>query len=84
MIILIWAYLQWKYATKEHRLVDSILEPKFKTIVSRRVIVGLILCSIAIAISFLNTQIFIILFALISIYYLIPLKYFWLRFTKYR
>ncbi|MGB8160186.1 MAG: hypothetical protein WCE93_08580, partial [Nitrososphaeraceae archaeon] len=27
-IVLVWAYMQWKYATKEHRLVDSDLDPK--------------------------------------------------------
>ena len=42
IIVLVWAYLQWKYSTKEHRLVDDDLDPKFITIMSRRIIVGII------------------------------------------
>jgi uncharacterized membrane protein len=79
---LIWANFQWKYATKEHRLVDSDLDPKFIVKMSRRLIVGLILYLIAIAVSFLNTQVSLILFMLIPVYYLIPPQYFWFRFTK--
>jgi uncharacterized membrane protein len=57
IIVVVWAYLQWKYATKEHRLVDSDLDPKFIAIMSRRTIVGIILYAFAIAVSFLNTQV---------------------------
>ena len=49
-IALIWTHLQWKYATKEHRLVDSDLDPKIIANMSRRSIVGLTLYPIAIAI----------------------------------
>jgi uncharacterized membrane protein len=82
IIVLFWAYLQWKYATKEHRLVDSDLDPNFIAAMSGRLIVGMILYAIAIAISFLNTQVSLILFALIPIYYFISAKYFWIRTTK--
>jgi TMEM175 potassium channel family protein len=82
IIVLVWGYLQWRCATKEHRLVDSDLDPKFIAKMSRRLIVGLVLYLIAIAVSFLNTQVSIILFALIPVYYLIPPQYFWFRFTK--
>jgi uncharacterized membrane protein len=82
IIVLIWANLQWRYATKEHRLVDSDLDPKFIAIMSRRVIVGLILYPVAIAFSFLNPQVSILLFALIPIYYIIPHKYYGRRSTK--
>ena len=82
IIVLFWAYLQWKYATKEHRLVDSDLHPKFITKMSRRIIVGMILYMIAIAVSFLSTQASLILFILIPVYYLIPPQYFWFRFAK--
>jgi uncharacterized membrane protein len=81
-IALIWTHLQWKYATKEHHLVDSDLDPKIIAKMSRRGIVGLILYPIAIAVSFLNIQVSLILFALIPAYYLIPQHYFWFRFTK--
>ena len=82
IIVLVWAYLQWKYVTKEHRLVDGDLDPKLIVKMSRRMIVGQILYLIAIALSFLNTQVSLILFILIPVYYLIPLQYFRFRFTK--
>jgi uncharacterized membrane protein len=81
-IALIWSHLQWKYATKKHRLVDSDLDPKFIAKMSRKRIVAIILYPIAIAVSFLNTHVSLILFALIPAYYLIPTQYFWFRFTK--
>jgi uncharacterized membrane protein len=76
IMVLFWAFLQWKYATRKHHLVDSDLHPKFIAKMSRRSIVGLILYVIAIAISFLNTQVSFILFVLIPIYYLIPPRYY--------
>jgi uncharacterized membrane protein len=82
IVVLVWAYLQWKYATRERRLVDSDLHPKLIAIMSRRLIAGMILNAFAIAVSFLSTQVSLILFILIPIYYLIPAKYFWLRSTK--
>lgn len=81
-IVQTWAYLQWKYATKEHRLVESDLDPKYIVIMSRRLILGSILYLIAIAVSFLSTRLSLILFVLIPIYYLIPPQYFWFRFGK--
>ena len=75
-IVLFWTYLQWMYATKEHRLVNTDLDPKFITKMSRRIIVGLILYPVAIAISYLNTQFGLILFILIPLYYLIPTRYY--------
>jgi TMEM175 potassium channel family protein len=74
--VFVWAYLHWKYATKEHHLVDSDLDPKFITKMSRRIIVGIILYMIAIAVSFLSNQASLILFILIPVYYLIPPQYF--------
>ena len=82
IIVIVWSYLQWKYATKEHRLVDSDLDPKFITRMSRRIIIGIILYLIAIAVSFLSNQASLIIFVLIPIYYLIPPQYFWFRFSK--
>jgi TMEM175 potassium channel family protein len=82
IIVLAWSHLQWKYATKEHHLVDSDLDPKFIAIMSRRQFVGIILYAFAIAISFLNTQVSLILFILVPVYSLIPAKYIWIRSTK--
>ena len=82
IIVLIFAYLQWEYATKEHRLVDIDLDPNFIAITSRRQFVGMILYVFGIVISFLNTQVSLALFILIPLYYLIPKKYFLIRSTK--
>ena len=82
IIVIVWSFMQWKYATKEHRLVDSDLDPKFITRMSRRIIIGIILYLIAIAVSFLSNQASLIIFVLIPIYYLIPPRYFWFRFSK--
>jgi len=83
IIVMIWASLQWKHATKGHRLVDSDLDPNFIAKMSRRVYVGQLLYLFAIAISFLNTQVSLLLFMLIPSYYLIPAE-FWFRSTKKR
>jgi hypothetical protein len=63
-----------EHATKEHSLVDGDLEPKFIAKMPRRLIEGLILYVIANVVSFLNTHLSIILFALIPIYYLGPTR----------
>jgi uncharacterized membrane protein len=35
-----WTYVQWRYATKAHRLIDADLNPTFIKIISRRTLVG--------------------------------------------
>ena len=82
IIVLIWHSLQWKHATKGHRLVDSDLDPNFIRRISRRIIVGAILYMLAIGVSFLSTQVSLILFVLIPVHYLIPPQYFSFRSTK--
>lgn len=74
--VLALTYLQWRYATKEHKLVSTDLDPKFIAKMSRRIIVGLILYLISIAVSLINTQVSLILFVLLPIYYLIPTRYY--------
>ena len=74
--VLIFTYLQWRNATKEHQLVSADLESKFITRMSRRMIVGIILYLMATAVSFLNTEVSLMLFVLIPIYYLIPTHYY--------
>jgi uncharacterized membrane protein len=82
IIVLVFGYLQWEYATKEHQLVDIDLDPNLVTITSRRIFVGMILYAFGIVISFLNTQVSLALFILIPLYYLVPVKYFLIRSTK--
>ena len=69
-----WAAVQWWYATKDHRLIDSDLDPTFITIMSRRGIIGIIIYLIATALSFISTTVSLVLFIIIPIYYLIPAR----------
>ena len=79
-----WNYLHWRYATKNHRLVDSNLDPILITLVSRRYLVGIIMFLIAIAVSFINSNISLILYIGTPLYYLIPVQKHksWIWFTK--
>jgi TMEM175 potassium channel family protein len=78
------AYVQWWYAAKDHRLVDSDLDSAFITIVSRRFLVGPIIYLIAIALSYLSIQVSLILYIATPLYYVVPVRkdksWFW--FTK--
>ena len=47
-------YLHWRYATINHRLVDSYLDPIFITLVARRHLIGIVMFMIAIVVSFVN------------------------------
>jgi uncharacterized membrane protein len=79
-----WASVQWSYAAKDHRLVDPDLDPTFIKITSRRSVVGIIIYLIAVALSFVSTQVSIVLFIVIPIYYLVPARkeLSWLWFTR--
>jgi uncharacterized membrane protein len=79
-----WNYLHWWYATKDHRLVDSNLDPILITLVSRRYFVGIIMFLIAIAVSFININISLIFYLGTPLYYLIPVQKpkSWIWFTK--
>ncbi|HVP81764.1 MAG TPA: hypothetical protein VMS35_01875, partial [Nitrososphaeraceae archaeon] len=56
-IVGFWEYIRWRYATKEHCLVDSDLESRLITLVSRRFLLETSIYLIAVVISFLSTQI---------------------------
>ncbi len=79
-----WAGVQWWYAAKDYRLIDSDLDPTFITIMSRRGFIGIIIYLIAAALSFVSTTISLVLFIAIPIYYLVPARMDkpWLWFTR--
>jgi uncharacterized membrane protein len=81
-----WAYLQWWYAAKDHRLIDSKLDPTFVTIMSRRGLVGPIFYLVAVALSFVRTDASLVLYIAIPIYYLVPARkeksWFWFTRSK--
>ena len=79
-----WVYVQWWYATKDHRLVDSDLDLDFIRIMSRRYLVGPIMYLVAIAVSFASIETSYALYIATLLYYLLPVRkdksWFW--FTK--
>jgi len=83
-ISLCWNYLHWWYATKDHRSVDSDLDPILITVLSRRYLVGIIIFLVAIAISFVNIHLSLVLYIGAPLYYLIPVQKHksWTWFTK--
>ena len=60
-------YIQWRYATYHHRLVDENLDPFIKRTLSSRVLFGIIIYLIAIGVSFVFVQLSVFLFTLILI-----------------
>lgn len=84
IISLCWNYLHWWYATKDHRLVDSDLDPILITVISRRYLVGIIIFLVVIAVSFINIHVSLVLYIGAPLYYLIPIQKHksWTWFTK--
>ncbi len=83
-IVGFWEYVRWWYATKDHHLVDSDLDPTFITIMSRRFLLGPTIYLIAVAISFVSVQVSLVLFIATPLYFLVSARkdksWFW--FTK--
>ena len=73
-IIGFWEYIRWKYATKDHHLVDSDLDPTFITKMSRRFLLGPTIYLIAVAISFVSTQLTLVLFIATPLYFLVSAR----------
>jgi len=84
IIALCWNYLHWWYATKDHRLVDSDLDPILITVISRRYLMGIIIFLVVIAVSFINIHLSLVLYICAPLYYLIPIQKHksWTWFTK--
>ena len=84
-IVGFWKYVRWRYATKDHHLVDSDLDPTtFITIMSRRFLLGSTIYLIAVAISFVSVQVSLILFISTPLYFLVWARkdHSWFWFTK--
>ncbi len=61
----------WRYATDRHRLIDSDVPQKTLDITTYRLMVNPVVCTIAIAVSYLNTIASIALFVVTPIWYLV-------------
>jgi uncharacterized membrane protein len=83
-IVAVWAYIQWWYAAKDHRLIDVDLDPTFVKTMSRRSFVGPILYLIAVALSFIGNEASLIMYIAIPLYYLVPARKdkSWIWFTR--
>ena len=83
-IVGFWEYVRWWYATKDHHLVDSDLDPTFITIISRRFLLAPIIYLITVAISFVNIQVSLVLFIATPLYFLVSARKdkSWSWFTK--
>ena len=73
-IVGFWEYVRWWYATKDHHLVDSDLDPTFIAITSRRFLLAPIIYLIAVAISFVSTQVSLVLFIATPLYFLVSAR----------
>jgi uncharacterized membrane protein len=73
-IIGFWEYIRWKHATKDHQLVDSDLNRTFITKMSRRFLLGPTIYLIAVAISFVSTQLSLVMFIATPLYFLVSAR----------
>ena len=64
----------YRVTTKDHRLVDSNLDPIFITIMSKRFLLGPTIYLIAVAISFVSTQVSLVLFIATPLYFLVSAR----------
>jgi uncharacterized membrane protein len=67
-IALCWNYLDWWYATKNHRLVDSNLDPILIKVMLRIYSVGIIIFLVAIAVSLVNIHLSLVLYCCSSVF----------------
>jgi uncharacterized membrane protein len=74
IIIAFFLYIQWRYATNHHRLVDKNLDPNIIRGLPIRVLIGIIIYLIAMGVSFVNIQLSVLLFTLIVISAVLPNK----------
>jgi uncharacterized membrane protein len=74
IIIAFLLYIQWKYATKNCRLVEENLDPYIKMTLPRRILLGIVIYLIAIGVSFIYIQLSVFLFILILIPAFLPNK----------
>jgi uncharacterized membrane protein len=72
IVIAFLLYIQWRYATAHHRLVDQNLDPNIIRRLPRRVLIGIIAYLIAMGVSFVNVQYSVFLFTLIVIPAVLP------------
>ena len=68
-IVGFWEYIRWRYATKDHCSIDSDLDSRFITLVSRRFLLGPTIYLIAVVISFVSIQLTCTVYNYSSLFY---------------
>jgi uncharacterized membrane protein len=67
--------LIWKYATKDHRLVNETMKQDFINSVHRRILVAPLFYLLAIALSFVNVLLSYLIIIGVIVYYIVPLNF---------
>ena len=67
-------YIRWRYATKDHQLVNSDLNPTFIIKMSKRFLLGPVIYLIAVAITFVSTQLSLVMFIDTPLYFLVSAR----------
>jgi uncharacterized membrane protein len=65
-------FLNWWYATKNNRLVNPDLDPYLVKLFTRRILAAPFFYGLAIVFSFVSTDLSILLYALVTVYYILP------------
>ena len=73
-IVGLWEYILWRYSTKDHCSIDSDLDSRFITLVSRRFLLGPTIYLIAVVIFFVSTQVSLILFIATPLYFIVSAR----------
>lgn len=65
-------YAQWWYATSGHRLTDEHLDPLLVRRAARRILTGPVAYLLAIALSFIDPTVSLVIYALVPLLYILP------------
>ncbi len=68
----IFLYAHWWYATHRHRLVHSDIHPELVRLAKQRILMGPAGFLLAIGLSFVSTRLSLALYALVPVFYLLP------------
>jgi hypothetical protein len=66
-------YWQWRYATRDFRLIDKELPGFVIRYAKIRIIFAVMAYTLAISLSFVNTVIPLIIFTIIPVFYILPI-----------
>lgn len=81
IVIGIFSYLSWCYATVHHRLTEHSISPLLVKLIKRRLAFAPIIALIAMTLSFVSTTVSLVLYAFVPLYYIFPssVDQFWSR-----